>query len=119
MLYIICAVALIFTNLRNEKFSLHQTLEHAVVNLITHGRKRIKNLFITQNEFFAGYKQAHRRDDDIAIVNAGMKITLDKSSLIQNAAFASGGMAPFTVMALKTMKGVIGRLGTHFRTRNI
>ena len=43
-----------------------------------------------------------------------MKITLDESNLIQNAAFAFGGMAPFTVMALKTMKGVNGRSGEHF-----
>ena len=62
-----------------------------------------------QNEFFAGYKQAHRRDDDIAIVNSGMKITLDDNNIIQHAAFAFGGMAPFTVMALKTMSEVIGR----------
>ena len=63
----------------------------------------------SQNEFFAGYKQAHRRDDDIAIANSGMKITLDENNIIQHAAFAFGGMAPFTVMALKTMSGVIGR----------
>lgn len=63
----------------------------------------------TQNEFFAGYKQAHRREDDIAIVNSGMKVTLDESNIVEHAAFAFGGMAPFTVMALKTMTGIVGR----------
>ena len=66
--------------------------------------------FVLQNEFFAGYKQAHRRDDDIAIVNAGMKVVLNENNIVQLAAFAFGGMAPITTMALKTMKGIIGRL---------
>ena len=29
-------------------------------------------------EFFEGYKQAHRKEDDIAIVNAGMRVKLSE-----------------------------------------
>ena len=32
---------------------------------------------LQQAEFFAGYKQAHRKEDDIAIVNAGIRVYFD------------------------------------------
>lgn len=35
--------------------------------------------FTRQNEFVREFKQAHRRDDDIAIVNAGMRVLLAPS----------------------------------------
>lgn len=35
--------------------------------------------FTSQYEYVKEFKQAHRRDDDIAIVNAGMRFTLEKS----------------------------------------
>ena len=33
--------------------------------------------FHSQHEYFFGYKQARRREDDIAIVNAGLKVHLE------------------------------------------
>ncbi len=62
-----------------------------------------------QNDYFCGFKQAQRREDDIAIVNAGMKVTLKSgTSEIEDLKLAFGGMAPKTVMALKAMKSLIG-----------
>ena len=61
-------------------------------------------------EYFAGFKQAHRREDDISIVNAGMRILLDETThQVMEAAFAFGGMAPYTTMANQTMKTIIGK----------
>ena len=63
-----------------------------------------------QNEYFAGYKQAQRREDDIAIVNAGLRVQFeDNTNIIQDVAFSFGGMAPVTVMATKAMKTLVGK----------
>ncbi|XP_047499622.1 xanthine dehydrogenase/oxidase-like isoform X1 [Penaeus chinensis] len=66
--------------------------------------------YTEQNEYFLGYKQARRRDDDIAIVNAGMRVAFRKDSLaVAQLRLAFGGMAPTTVMALATMEELEGR----------
>jgi xanthine dehydrogenase/oxidase len=63
-----------------------------------------------QNEYFFGYKQAHRKEDDIAIVNAGMRVVFeDTTSVIKELSLAYGGMAPTTVMALNAMDKAKGR----------
>jgi xanthine dehydrogenase/oxidase len=58
------------------------------------------------------YKQAKRRDDDIAIVNAGLRLIFDEekvdpnnpnSLIIKDACFASGGMGP-TSLWYRTIK---------------
>ena len=33
-----------------------------------------------QLEYFGGYKQAHRKEDDIAIVNAGMRVSFEEDT---------------------------------------
>ncbi|PVD26234.1 hypothetical protein C0Q70_13904 [Pomacea canaliculata] len=60
------------------------------------------------NEYFFGYKQSTRKEDDIAIVNAGMRVELDTLGTVKDLALAFGGMAATTVMATKTMKQLIG-----------
>ena len=55
------------------------------------------------------FKQARRREDDIAIVNTGMRVLFDKETQIQDCSFSFGGLAPTTVMAMKTVKGLTGR----------
>ncbi|XP_076100385.1 xanthine dehydrogenase/oxidase-like isoform X2 [Mytilus galloprovincialis] len=66
--------------------------------------------FTKKNEYFGGYKQANRREDDIAIVNAGFRVLFeDNTNVIKEMSMAFGGMAPTTVMAVKTMKEVVGR----------
>ncbi|XP_067010051.2 xanthine dehydrogenase [Anabrus simplex] len=66
--------------------------------------------YTKENQYFHAYKQAKRRDDDIAIVNAAVNVTFQPESLIiQNIALAFGGMAPTTVLARKTQEKLIGR----------
>ncbi|XP_071078978.1 xanthine dehydrogenase/oxidase-like [Haliotis cracherodii] len=63
-----------------------------------------------KEEFFAGFKQANRKDDDISIVNSGMRVLLDADSdVIKEISLAFGGMAPITVMATKTMQQLVGK----------
>jgi len=63
-----------------------------------------------QDEYFFGYKQAHRRDDDIAIVNSGMRVMFEAGTdVVKEVSLAYGGMAPTTVMAKKTMKALVGK----------
>lgn len=47
------------------------------------------------SEYFRAYKQARRRDDDLAIVNAAMRVRV-QGGVITDSCFAFGGMAPFT-----------------------
>ena len=62
--------------------------------------------------YFYGYKQAHRREDDISIVNAGIRVLFEEdSNVIKEIALAFGGMAPTTVMATTTMAAAVGKYG--------
>lgn len=67
-----------------------------------------------QNEYLLGYKQARRRDDDIAIVNAGMRVVLEDcpdGRLIKECCLSFGGMAATTVVAEKTQQHLLGKYG--------
>ncbi|KAJ3223048.1 hypothetical protein HK099_001575 [Clydaea vesicula] len=51
-------------------------------------------------EYIKAYKQAKRKDDDIAIVNASLRFNLERETegyFIETASFAYGGMAPMTI----------------------
>ena len=78
--------------------------------------------FTKHYEYVKEFKQAHRRDDDIAIVNAGMRFVLAPSSsssssenseqqawIISDASIAFGGVAALTVCAPKTVAALIGK----------
>ncbi|RDD44277.1 Xanthine dehydrogenase/oxidase [Trichoplax sp. H2] len=70
--------------------------------------------YTSQNEYFHGFKQARRRSDDITIVNAGMRVALEKNSLrcnyiIRDCTLSFGGMAPITIIARKTSDFLVGR----------
>ncbi|XP_030952355.1 xanthine dehydrogenase 1-like [Quercus lobata] len=63
-------------------------------------------------EFVKEFKQAHRRDDDIAIVNAGMRVHLEEKAemwVISDASIVYGGVAPLSLSALKTKEFLIGK----------
>ncbi|KAI5709871.1 hypothetical protein M8J75_003796 [Diaphorina citri] len=65
-----------------------------------------------ETQYFKAYKQARRRDDDIAIVNAAFNVTLDIQSdgaVVKDCEFAFGGMAPTTVLAKKTTEQMINK----------
>lgn len=62
------------------------------------------------DEYVEGYKQSRRREDDIAIVNGAFRVRFHPgSSRIKEASIVFGGMAPTTVMAVKTMAKLIDR----------
>ena len=63
-------------------------------------------------EFVVPMKQARRREDDISIVTAGIRIALavnDHQWEINDFAAAFGGMAPTTILAVKTGSMLKGR----------
>ncbi|XP_076238841.1 xanthine dehydrogenase rosy isoform X2 [Calliopsis andreniformis] len=66
--------------------------------------------FSKENQYFVAYKQAKRRDDDIAIVNIALNVFFEPgTSTVHKAYLAFGGMAPTTVLARKTCESMIGR----------
>ena len=52
-----------------------------------------------KGEYLRAYKQAKRKDDDIAIVNAALRVSLDSGSKVESVNLVYGGMAPTTVSA--------------------
>ncbi|EOO00385.1 putative xanthine dehydrogenase protein [Phaeoacremonium minimum UCRPA7] len=65
---------------------------------------------IASREVMKAYKQAKRKDDDIAIVTAGFRVRLDVKGLVEDIALAFGGMAPITIPALKTQQALMGKM---------
>ncbi|KAK0626374.1 molybdopterin binding aldehyde oxidase/xanthine dehydrogenase [Immersiella caudata] len=62
-----------------------------------------------KNEFFRAYKQAKRKDDDIAIVTSALKVRLSDEGIVEASNLVYGGMAPFTVAAKKTNEFLVGK----------
>jgi xanthine dehydrogenase/oxidase len=62
------------------------------------------------NEAIKAYKQAKRKEDDIAIVTACFRVRLGNTGLVDDVVFAYGGMAPTTRLAPETqtlLKGLL------------
>ena len=55
-------------------------------------------------EVVKAYKQAKRKDDDIAIVTAAFRVRLDDDGKVTSITLAYGGMAPWTTQAKKTIR---------------
>lgn len=56
-----------------------------------------------QGEFFSAFKQASRREDDIAKVTSGMKVLFKPGTTeVKELALCYGGMANRTISTLKT-----------------
>jgi len=64
-------------------------------------------------EFFQAYKQAKRKDDDIAIVNAAFRVNLDESNTVESCDLVYGGMAPTTVAAKAASAYIVGKSFTN------
>lgn len=63
-------------------------------------------------EFVKEFKQAHRRDDDIAVVNAGMRVCLeekDQKWVVSDASIVYGGVAPYSISVNETKRYLIGK----------
>lgn len=62
------------------------------------------------NQYFIAYKQAKRRDDDIAIVNLALNVAFKKGTdIVEDIKLAFGGMAPTVVATPKTSSKLIGK----------
>eukprot|EP00164_Ancoracysta_twista_P007973 GFYU01011433.1.p1 GENE.GFYU01011433.1~~GFYU01011433.1.p1 ORF type:complete len:1346 (-),score=473.75 GFYU01011433.1:262-4254(-) len=65
------------------------------------------------NEFVMEYKIARRREDDIAIVNAGCRVLLEESPngmVVKELGLGFGGVAPKSVFAPNTEKSAVGKV---------
>ena len=62
-----------------------------------------------KGEYFQAYKQSKRKDDDIAIVNAAIRVSLSDGHVIESADLVYGGMAPTTVPAKKAVAYLVGK----------
>ncbi|KAF2270331.1 xanthine dehydrogenase [Lojkania enalia] len=60
-------------------------------------------------ETLKAYKQAKRKDDDVAIVTAAFRVTLDSVGIVQDVCLVYGGMAPTTKEASKARIALVGR----------
>ena len=63
-------------------------------------------------EYLRAYKQAKRKDDDIAIVNAALRVSLDNSNKVETVSLVYGGMAPTTISAKETVEYLKGKRWT-------
>ncbi|KAB8216508.1 Molybdopterin-binding domain of aldehyde dehydrogenase-domain-containing protein [Aspergillus novoparasiticus] len=64
-------------------------------------------------EYIRAYKQSKRKDDDIAIVNAALRVSLSSSHDVTSVNLVFGGMAPMTVSARKAEAFLVGKKFTH------
>jgi xanthine dehydrogenase/oxidase len=62
-----------------------------------------------KGEYFQAYKQSKRKDDDIAIVNAALRVSLSDSHVVESADLVYGGMAPTTIAAKKAVAYLVGK----------
>ncbi|KAF1349274.1 hypothetical protein EJ07DRAFT_140632 [Lizonia empirigonia] len=62
------------------------------------------------------YKQAKRKDDDIAIVTAAFRVQVDSQDHVQDVSIVYGGMAPTTKESPKTQAAIIGKPWFHSDT---
>lgn len=60
-------------------------------------------------EITKAYKQAKRKDDDIAIVTAAFRLRVDDDDIVSDVSLAYGGMAPMTIVSSRAMKYLLGK----------
>ncbi|KIX06271.1 xanthine dehydrogenase, molybdopterin binding subunit [Rhinocladiella mackenziei CBS 650.93] len=70
-------------------------------------------------EITKAYKQAKRKDDDIAIVTAAFRVRLGDDGKVDQISLAYGGMAPTTLLAQKTQEALAGQKWYDSRTLGV
>lgn len=65
-----------------------------------------------KGEYLRAYKQAKRKDDDIAIVNAALRISLSESRVVESVDLVYGGMAATTIAAREAVSYLKGKTWT-------
>ncbi|GFF23243.1 xanthine dehydrogenase [Aspergillus lentulus] len=66
-----------------------------------------------QGEYLRAYKQSKRKDDDIAIVNAALRVSLSPSNDVMSVNLVFGGLAPMTVSARNAESFLVGKKFTN------
>ncbi|KAK8086202.1 Xanthine dehydrogenase [Apiospora phragmitis] len=66
-----------------------------------------------KGDYFRAYKQAKRKDDDIAIVTGALHVRVDEKGTVEHCNLVYGGMAPFTVAAKKTNEYLMDKMLAH------
>ncbi|XP_055300085.1 xanthine dehydrogenase isoform X3 [Sitodiplosis mosellana] len=67
--------------------------------------------YTTEDQHFLAYKQAKRRDDDIAIVNLALNVEFEPgTNKVKMLNMAFGGMAPTVAMTPKTCAAAVGEV---------
>lgn len=66
-----------------------------------------------KGEYVRAYKQSKRKDDDIAIVNAALRVALSPSNDITSVSLIFGGLAPMTVSAKNAEAYLVGKKFTN------
>ncbi|OQO08341.1 Xanthine dehydrogenase [Cryoendolithus antarcticus] len=69
-----------------------------------------------KGEYMRAYKQAKRKDDDIAIVNSALRVKLSDDNVVEDCSLVYGGMAPITTAAKKAMTWLKGKTFTDPKT---
>lgn len=69
-----------------------------------------------KGEYFRAYKQAKRKDDDIAIVTGALHVRVDEKGFVEHCNLVYGGMAPFTVAAEHGNEYLKGKMFAHPET---
>ena len=65
-----------------------------------------------KGEYLRAYKQAKRKDDDIAIVNAALRVSLSENHVVESVDLVYGGMAATTVAAREAVSSLKGKTWT-------
>lgn len=65
-----------------------------------------------KGEYLRAYKQAKRKDDDIAIVNAALRVSLSENHTVESVDLVYGGMAATTVAAREAVSYLKGKTWT-------
>ncbi|KAH8677626.1 molybdopterin binding aldehyde oxidase/xanthine dehydrogenase [Xylariales sp. PMI_506] len=66
-----------------------------------------------KGDYFRAYKQAKRKDDDIAIVTSAFHLTMNEKGTVEHCNLVYGGLAPFTVAAKKANQYLVGKMFAH------
>ena len=69
-----------------------------------------------KGEYMRAYKQSKRKDDDIAIVNAALRVSLNDEQVVESVDLVYGGMAPTTIAARKSMDFLHGKKFSDLKT---
>ena len=73
-------------------------------------------IFKAKGEYMRAYKQAKRKDDDIAIVNSALRVRLSSDNIVEDTSLVYGGMAAVTTAAKQAMEYLKGKKFTDPKT---